>query len=179
MKKGNKVASLPSKETNVIELLHADHQKVRDLFFKFKQADRKPEKNRLVKEILTELHVHATIEEEIVYPVVTKKADAADLIEEAETEHHVVKFLMAELSDMTASEDKFDAKVLVLCELVDHHVREEEKEMFEKLNESGADLNALGKKVMARKEELMALPLPAMKSSLSIKAAKTKTRKSA
>ncbi len=58
---------------------------------------------------------------------------------------------MAELSEMTADDDQFDAKVLVLCELVDHHIREEEKEMFKKLRESEADLEDLAEQVQNKK----------------------------
>jgi len=143
-------------DNNVLVMLHGDHQKVRNLFFNFSQAESAREKEDLVKTILQELYIHATVEEEIVYPEARKKADdIEDLMDEADTEHHVVKMLMAELSGMKASDDYFDAKVTVLCELVNHHVREEEKEMFEKIKESGVDLDLLGKKVAARKSELL------------------------
>lgn len=169
----------------VTELLHEDHLKVRDLFFQFKKAEEEAEKEKLVKEILTELHIHSTVEEEIVYPTVEDEAEeGGELVDEAETEHRVVKFLMAELSEMSAEDDQFDAKVLVLCELVDHHIREEEKEMFKKLRESDADLEGLAEQVQERKEELKALPLPKMECSLEIteavmKSAKTSKKASA
>lgn len=164
----------------VTELLHEDHLKVRDLFFQFKKAEESADKEQLVKEILTELHIHSTVEEEIVYPSVEEEAEeGGELIDEAETEHRVVKFLMAELSEMTADDDQFDAKVLVLCELVDHHIREEEKEMFKKLRESEADLEDLAEQVQTRKEELKALPLPKMECSLEITEAVKKAPKAA
>ncbi|HEY9718325.1 MAG TPA: hemerythrin domain-containing protein [Trichormus sp.] len=156
-------------KTDVTLLLHEDHQKVRNLFFDFNNEKKESTKEALVKQILTELFIHATVEEEIVYPCTRKEADDADdLLDEAETEHHVVKFLMAELSNMTAKDDQFEAKVTVLCELVNHHVREEEKEMFKKLRESGADLEQLSEQVLARKAQLQQQPLPPMSSALSI-----------
>ncbi len=160
----------------VTDLLHEDHQKVRNLFFEFSAAEKSTEKQTLVKEILTELHVHSTVEEEIVYPLVKQEAEEGqELVDEAETEHRVVKFLMAELSTMKPSDDQFDAKVLVLCELVNHHIREEEKEMFKKLRESGEDLEELAEQVMARKDELLAEPLPKMECSLEIQTSEKKS----
>lgn len=150
----------------VTELLHEDHKKVRDLFFKFSEAEAHAEKERLVNEILKELYVHSTAEEEVVYASLERAEDAKDLIDEAENEHRVVKFLMAELSNMTAKSDQFDAKVTVLAELINHHIEEEEKELFKKLSESGADLRALAKKTQARKNELKKAGLPQMTATL-------------
>jgi hemerythrin superfamily protein len=152
----------------ITELLHEDHQKVYDLFFKFDEAEKGSEKERILKQILMELYVHSAVEEEIVYPAVKEEgSDAEDLTEEAETEHRMVKYLMAELSNMKSSEDLFEAKVTVLCELVKHHVREEEKEMFEKLRESDAN-EELSRRVMERKEALMNKPMPSMKANLMV-----------
>jgi hemerythrin superfamily protein len=153
----------------VTELLHEDHLKVKDLFFQFTETESSDVKEQLVRQILTELFIHATVEEEIVYPAVEEEADdAEDLIDEAETEHHVVKVLMAELSKMTSQDDQFEAKVTVLCELVSHHIREEEKEMFQKLRESDADLEELAEQVQQRKQSLIGKPLPEMNVTLSI-----------
>lgn len=162
-------AKAKSAAPEVTELLHEDHKKVRDLFFKFSKSEDNSEKDELVKEILTELFIHSTVEEEIVYPACEEEAeDTKNLVDEAENEHRVVKFLMAELSKMNAESDQFEAKVTVLCELVNHHIKEEEKELFKKLRESGADLNELAEQVEARKEELKGEPLPVMDASLSI-----------
>lgn len=165
--------------TDVTQVLHEDHLKVRDLFFQFKKAEESSKKEELVKQILTELHIHSTAEEEIVYPAVESEAEeGGELVDEAETEHRVVKFLMAELSEMAADDDQYDAKVLVLCELVDHHIREEEKEMFKKLRESEADLEELAQQVLEKKEELKSLPLPKMECTLEISEAVAKRAKS-
>lgn len=153
----------------ITQLLHQDHVKVKELFFQFHEAEDESKKESLCKEILTELFIHSTVEEEVVYPVVQRKAEEGEeLVDEAETEHRVVKFLMAELSKMEASDEKFDAKVTVLCELVSHHIAEEEKEMFKKLRDSGANLEKLGQEAQAKKEELMGQDFPAMEALLSI-----------
>ncbi len=153
----------------ITELLHQDHLKVSELFFQFSKAEGDSEKEALVKEILTELHVHAKVEEEVVYPVVEDEAEEGEeLVGEANVEHKMVKYLMAELSQMSGGDEELDAKVTVLCELVKHHVGEEEKEMFKKLRESGADLEDLATQAQERKEELMAEPLPTMTATLEI-----------
>lgn len=174
---------MPTKTTKktaappITELLHEDHLTVKDLFFQFEESEDDTEKETLVKKILKELYVHSTVEEEIVYPAVEDETeDAEDLVAEAENEHRVVKFLMAELSDMTADDEQFDAKVTVLCELVGHHIKEEEKEMFKKLRESDVDLEALAEEVMDRKQVLMQKPMPRMECSLSIEESKSKIK---
>jgi hypothetical protein len=92
---------------------------------------------------------------------ITKPSIDEDMMDEADTEHHMVKLLMAELAEMKPSDDHFDSKVTVLCELVKHHVQEEEKEMFEEIRDSDADLKELAVEVLARKAELMeATPTP-------------------
>lgn len=149
---------------DVIQLLHQDHRKVKELFFQFSQAQKNSEKEQLVKTILKELFVHATLEEEIVYPAIRKEVDdSEDMMDEADTEHHCVKLLMAELSAMNASDDHFDSKVTVLGELVSHHVEEEEKEMFHEMHEAEMDLEELGAALMKRKEVLEKAELPTMK----------------
>ncbi len=153
----------------VTELLHQDHMKVGELFFQFSKAEDESEKEDLVQQILTELHVHAKLEEEIVYPVVEDEAEEGEeLVGEANVEHRMVKYLMAELSQMTGADEELDAKVTVLCELVKHHIREEEKEMFKKLRESGADLEELAEQVLERKAELIKEGLPEMTATLEI-----------
>lgn len=154
---------------DITELLHEDHMKVSELFFQFSKSEDESEKEDLVRQILTELYVHAKVEEEVVYPAVEEEAEEGEeLVGEAEVEHKMVKYLMAELSEMTGDDEELDAKVTVLCELVKHHVREEEKEMFKKLRESGADLEELATQAQERKEELMAEPLPSMSATLQI-----------
>ena len=150
--------------TNIMQILHKDHMKVDDLFFKYTQTDEDSEKKSLVEQITLELGLHAKAEEELVYPVIRDgKEEVEDMMDEADTEHHVVKFLLAELANMEPSDSHYDSKVTVLCEVVKHHVEEEEKDIFEKLKLSKANLEKLGQQFEERKAELSEKPLPAEK----------------
>ncbi len=154
-------APLSSVSTDVTQILHQDHLKVDELFFQYSalEEDDTAAKNDLVRQIIKELTAHAKVEEELVYPAVRDvDSDSEDLIDEADTEHHVVKFLLSELSEMEAGDDHFDAKVCVLAELVKHHVQEEEKEIFQALRDSELALDDLGRGVLARKAELLKGP---------------------
>jgi hemerythrin superfamily protein len=114
-----------------------------------------------LRKIINALFIHAKAEEELVYPAARKGSDEAeDMMDEADTEHHVVKFLLTELAEMSAGDDHFDSKICVLGELVNHHVQEEEKDIFETLRESNVDLDALGEKLTKRKAELAKTPMP-------------------
>jgi len=154
------VAEAPS-GLDIMQVLHRDHMKVDELFFQFSKSEDAAEKKRIVDRIILELGLHAKAEEELVYPEIRDgKEDVESMMDEADTEHHVVKFLLAELGAMKPSDDHYDAKVTVLCELVKHHVQEEEKEIFEKLKNSDADLEELGDKFLERKAKLAEKPLP-------------------
>src|SRR5215475_13189178 len=143
---------------DAVALLKADHRKVEDLFGKFEKAHDKDRKHALVKEICTELCIHTMIEEEIFYPACTGKADE-DTVDEAYVEHDGAKVLVAELMQSNPDGEFYDAKVTVLSEDIKHHVKEEEKRgegMFAQAKAAGLDLDALGERLMARKQELMA-----------------------
>lgn len=158
--RGANSAEMPDAE-DILQVLHREHMKVDELFFQFAKSEDESEKKSLVEQITLALSLHAKVEEEIVYPEVRDgEQENEDLMDEAETEHHLVKFLIAELRHMNPSDEQYDAKVTVLCELVKHHVEEEEKEVFEKLKDSDADLNELGRKFLERKASLSQKPLP-------------------
>src|SRR5689334_20771222 len=159
-KKGAKRAASPSEtDVDVIEILTEDHRRVEDMFDEYEstkdEADDDAKEER-VAAICLELTVHATVEEELFYPAAREalEEDDADMIDEAEVEHSTVKDLIAELAEMTPSEDLYDAKVKVLSEYVRHHVQEEEGEIFPALRDTELDLEALGEEVAARKEQL-------------------------
>ena len=99
--------------------------------------------------------MHATIEEEIFYPAARAVAAAPTLLDEALVEHASAKALIAQIRDMQADDALYDAKVRVLGEYIDHHVREEENELFPRCRSAGVDLPALGRRLRARKDELM------------------------
>lgn len=143
---------------NGLQLLAEDHRRVEDLFEQFEKASGAGNKQNIVRQICTELKVHTMIEEEIYYPAVRGKVEDADL-NEAYVEHDSAKLLVNELEAAEPSEDYYDAKVKVLKELIEHHVKEEEKErdnLFQQTRAADVDLEALGEQLAARKAELMA-----------------------
>jgi hemerythrin superfamily protein len=155
-------AHLPAtdKGTDAIAALIADHRKVKDLFEQFEKAkdqeNADDEKAGLVKQICTELTIHTTIEEEIFYPAAREQIEDEDLMDEALVEHAGAKDLIAQLEEMDPEDDLYDAKVTVLGEQIDHHVKEEEGNMFPKAKKANVDTEALGGKMARRKAELKA-----------------------
>jgi hemerythrin superfamily protein len=145
---------------DAITLLTADHAKVKKLFKEFvdlKEEDGSAEdKSALVTLICNELKVHTAIEEEIFYPAVRKAIDDGGLMDEALVEHAGAKELIAQLQDMSPDDELYDAKVTVLGEQIQHHVKEEEGEMFPKARKAKVDSEALGVQMAERKAELMA-----------------------
>ena len=117
---------MAAKKPDAVALLKADHRKVEELFEKFKEGETEGNE-ALVLEICTELSVHTMIEEEIFYPACQKAIEDEDLISEAYVEHDGAKVLIGELMDSEADDDFYDAKVMVLSEMIKHHVGEEEK----------------------------------------------------
>ena len=118
---------------DAITLLKEDHRTVEQLFKRFEQAGDRAhvQKRQIVDRIIQELSVHAAIEEQVFYPVArTTVPDTEDIALESLEEHHVVKWLLADLVDMDPAQERFDAKVTVLIENVRHHVEEEENEFF-------------------------------------------------
>jgi hypothetical protein len=146
---------------DAIALLTADHKEVKALFKAYQQlvqADGDDEeKQQLALDICAKLSVHATVEEEIFYPAARDVLrDDEDLADEAAVEHASARHLIAQIDAAVPADALYDAKVAVLGEYIDHHVEEEEGEMFPKLRQSGLDLQALGEAMAQRKEELLA-----------------------
>ncbi|UYN93126.1 MAG: hemerythrin domain-containing protein [Enhydrobacter sp.] len=142
---------------DAIALLKEDHRKVEKLFHAFESARDPNRKKQLVEQICRELVVHATIEEEIFYPACKEHVEE-DLLEEGYVEHDGAKVLIAELMDGSPDDEFFDAKVSVLSEMIGHHVKEEEKRgegLFTQARKAGLDVDALGERLKARKQELL------------------------
>ncbi|ATQ76580.1 hemerythrin [Massilia violaceinigra] len=142
---------------DAIALLIEDHENVKQMFEQFEGLGDRAHatKKKLAMQICTELTKHATAEEEIFYPAVraaTKKNE--DLVDEATVEHASAKDLIAQIMEMEATEELFDAKVKVLSEMIEHHVEEEENEMFPKARDAGLDLEALGQQIAERKAQI-------------------------
>jgi hypothetical protein len=142
---------------DAIALLKADHRKVEELFEKFEKAKGAERKKALADEICMELSIHATIEEEIFYPSCKGKVEQ-NLLSESYVEHDGAKVMIAELVASEPDDEFYDAKMSVLTEEIKHHVREEEKPgegVFAQARAAGLDMEALGDKLLARKEQLM------------------------
>jgi hemerythrin superfamily protein len=150
-------------EPDACNLLDTDHRNVKKMFTAYEEmtksraASAKQKKRDLATEICNELTVHAQIEEEIFYPALRAAIKETDLLDEAEVEHASAKDLIAQIQQATEVDDKFDAKVMVLGEYIDHHVKEERNEIFVKARAArGLDLMAMREQLQTRKEELMA-----------------------
>lgn len=140
---------------DAIALLEADHREVRELFKKFAEAEGDASKRDLAVAICVALKVHTRLEEEIFYPAAYAAIGEGRLVEEAIVEHASAKDLIAQIESGAPGEALFDARVTVLCEYVEHHVAEEEDELFPLCRKSGLDLDALGDLLAFRKQELM------------------------
>jgi hemerythrin superfamily protein len=143
---------------DAIAMLMADHKKVKKLFSDFdklKEDGSDDDKSAIVEQICNELKIHTELEEEIFYPAVRKAIDDSDLMDEALVEHAGAKDLIAQLEDASSDDDLYDAKVTVLGEQIDHHVKEEEGEMFPKAKKAKVDTEALGAAMLKRKMALM------------------------
>jgi hemerythrin superfamily protein len=138
---------------DAITLLKNDHHTVEQLFKRFEKAGDRAhvEKRQIVDRIIEELSVHASVEEQLFYPVARATVpDTEDIALESLEEHHIVKWLLSELVDLDPSNERFDAKVTVLMENVRHHVKEEETDFFPKVR------HGLGRSALADLGEAMA-----------------------
>jgi iron-sulfur cluster repair protein YtfE (RIC family) len=156
---------------DALELLIADHNRVRGLFTRFKAAEgeNNAEAAQLKDKIFEELEVHTTIEEEIFYPAITElNEELHDLVTEGVEEHHVVDTLIAEIKALTPADEAWAAKIKVLIENVEHHADEEEEEMFPMVRKAMDDdaRTELGRRLESKKAALGA-PTAADKEHLT------------
>jgi hemerythrin superfamily protein len=142
---------------DAIALLKQDHRTVSALFEEFEKAD-EDEQSSIAQRVCQLLTVHATIEEELLYPA-AKQAfedeEDEDLVNEAEVEHGSAKELIAKIEGMSSDDEHFKATVKVLAEYIKHHVKEEEGELFPRLKKTEVDLKELGGQLADRKFALM------------------------
>ena len=142
--------------TDAIQLLKADHREVKQLFKDFagiKEQDAE-KKSEVVKQICDALTIHTKLEEEIFYPAVRQSIDEAELMDEADVEHAGATILVTQLERMSPGDDHYDAMVSVLGEYVDHHIKEEQEEIFPKAKKAKVDLAELGARIAERKAQL-------------------------
>src|ERR1700692_106220 len=150
-------ARKPAVKMDAIGMLIADHKKVQKAFKDFeklKEGGSKRGKSDIVRQTCADLVIHTKIEEEIFYPAARKAIKDGDLMDEATVEHAGAKELIAQLELMQPGDDLYDAKFTVLGESVNHHIREEQNEMFPKVRKTKLDLNALGEQMAQRRAEL-------------------------
>jgi hemerythrin superfamily protein len=154
-----KPSSREGAEHEAIAQLTDDHARVRKMFKQYErlakdEAD-ETERHELASMICAELTAHAIAEEEIFYPAARAALKESDLIDEAEVEHATAKDLIAQIQDSSPDDPLFDAKVKVLGEYINHHVEEEEGEIFPKVRKAKLDTVSLGEQIAARKAEMM------------------------
>jgi hypothetical protein len=144
-----------TREQDAIALLKQDHRDVEELFEKFEKASGSDRKRKLAEEICLALSVHTELEEKIFYPACEGEVEE-DLLKEAYVEHDGAKVLIAEILKGSPSDDFYDAKVKVLQEEIEHHVKEEEESggVFSQARKAKLDLDSLGAKMAALKSDL-------------------------
>ncbi len=146
-----------TKASDIIKLLKADHENVKMLFEEFEEikekGDNSSKKEKVVKQICEQLTLHALVEESIVYPVAREVIDDEDLMDEADVEHAGAKELISQLQSMSPDDSHYDAKVTVLREYIEHHVKEEETIMFPKLAKSDINGEEMAEEVVNFKED--------------------------
>ena len=147
-------------EQDAVSLLTSDHAEVKQMFEEYRQLvqdnaddDRRDE---LAAEICSALTVHAEVEEDIFYPALRERLEDDLALDQAEVEHAIARDLIEQIVAMEPDDALFDARVLVLAEYVEHHVQEEESEIFPQAEKSGIDLDELGAELADRKNELLA-----------------------
>ena len=156
-KRSGKTRRTGRRDPLAVRLLKQDHREVEGWFDEYEQLEDDPEKLELFGKIALALKVHTQIEEEIFYPSERGEVED-DLLDEAQVEHDGAKKMIAEIEAMKPSDDLYDAKVKVLGEYIKHHVKEEEQPggIFAQAKRGDEDLDAMGERLKARKEELMA-----------------------
>jgi hemerythrin superfamily protein len=149
-------------EKDACDLLDADHKAVKKLFNAYdelagsKARGAAQKRLEIARQICQELTVHAQIEEDIFYPALRAVLKDTDILAEAEVEHAGAKDLIAQIEALSEPDEMYDAKVKVLGEYIDHHVKEERNEIFPKARAARKlDLVAMRDELAARKEELM------------------------
>jgi hemerythrin-like domain-containing protein len=145
-------------KNKIVAMLKADHKKVKQALKDFEKMD--PEEDpqgcqQLVEKTLAEIEVHAELEEQMFYPAARGAIDEEDLIDEAEVEHMTAKVLIGQLKSMGPEDEKYAATFKVLGEYLQHHIEEEEGEIFKKISQSGAEWDTVLEEMQTQREQLM------------------------
>ncbi|HUG88856.1 MAG TPA: hemerythrin domain-containing protein [Actinomycetota bacterium] len=144
---------------DALKLLQEDHDKVKKILEDLDSTTERGTKTReeLFGKLRTELQAHEVIEEEILYPALKENPKTRELAMEAYEEHHVVDLVMAEIESVSYDDERWGAKFTVVKENLEHHIEEEEKEMFDQARQvfDQDELVELGERMQARKTELL------------------------
>lgn len=144
---------------NAIDLLKEDHRKMEKLLDELESTTEQGTRTReeLFSRIKKEMEVHEALEEDIFYPALKQHSEAKQVVLEGYEEHGVVDHLLGELAGLPFDDEMWGPKAKVMKENVAHHIEEEEEEMFDKARDllGDEDLNELGEKMAARKQELI------------------------
>jgi hemerythrin superfamily protein len=140
---------------DALELLKKDHRKVAELFEQVEATEDEKKHRQLFEQIKGELETHAHIEETVMYPAFEKKEELKDLVLEAYEEHKQIKTLLREITALSDGSERLDAKLKVMGENVEHHVDEEENELFPKVKKlyDAGQLEQMGKELEAAKKQ--------------------------
>ena len=151
------MAKSKAKAAGAIEMLKEDHEKVKKAFKEFEKLDREDTEaaQQLVQTVCEDLKVHTTLEEEIFYPAAREAIEDEDILNEAQVEHETAKMLIEQLENMGTDDPNYRATFIVLGEYVQHHIKEEEGEMFPQVKKTDLDLEELGQRMKQRKQELI------------------------
>lgn len=147
-----------------VKLIKQDHRAVKKLFRSFERATRRADKQRLAEEIIEELSVHATIEEQLLYPLLRRGDERLEEpVLNALEEHHAAKLVLAELDKMDADDERFAAKMHVVRESVEMHIEEEETRLLPRLEKllDAEDRSQLGEALLAARKSAPNHPHPA------------------
>ena len=143
---------------DALKLLKEDHDRIKKVLTQIDETTERAVKTReeLFTKAKDQLQVHEAIEEEILYPALKEHPKAKDLVLEAYEEHNVVDMVMTEIEDTPYDDDTWAAKFTVMKENLEHHIEEEESDMFDQCRQvfDDEELEALGDEMQARKEEL-------------------------
>jgi hemerythrin-like domain-containing protein len=148
---------------NALTLLREDHRSMKKLLAQGEETTERAVKTRreLLDRITTDFRAHEKIEEDIFYPALKEHPKARDIVLEGYQEHHVVDLIMAELKDLDENDETWGAKFAVMKENIEHHIEEEEGEMFTKARAafSTEELDDLGEQMEAMKEKILTMSL--------------------
>jgi iron-sulfur cluster repair protein YtfE (RIC family) len=143
---------------NALELMKTDHDRLKELLEEALDTDEPTERSELLHQMRSELMAHEQMEEDVFYPALRKNAEAKEIVLEGYEEHHVIDLILDELLEVPEESEQWKAKLKVLQENIEHHIEEEEGEMFKKAKQTFDKdaLEELGAKMEAAKEEASA-----------------------